>query len=290
MTWRRTLLALLLTLSPLGGLRAQENVSFPSLDTPLTDAPPTTLSGRLFRPPGDGTFPAIVGLHGCGGLFDKSGALQGREAAWAATLTQRGYVVLFVDSFGPRGEKGGCAAGAPKITPWDERSYDVYGALRYLQGLPYVIGKRIGLMGWSHGGATTMFAISRETEARPRDLPQGDFRAAVAFYPGWCNKRDLGDDWTTAIPLLLEMGAADDWTVARDCVPVVEDAGKHGAPVTIKLYDGAYHDFDWPDDPVHTLALQHGRFTRSVHLGLNDAARADALMRVPAFFDRYLKP
>jgi poly(3-hydroxybutyrate) depolymerase len=79
-------------------LRAQEIVSFDSLDKgPFSG--PTTLRGYLFKPTGPGPFPAVVGLHGCGGLLNKQGEIVSRETTWADLLTARGYVVLFPDSF-----------------------------------------------------------------------------------------------------------------------------------------------------------------------------------------------
>jgi poly(3-hydroxybutyrate) depolymerase len=48
-------------------------VSFPSLDGSLTGGAPTGLRGLLVKPEGSGPFPAVVALHGCGGLFDKQG-------------------------------------------------------------------------------------------------------------------------------------------------------------------------------------------------------------------------
>jgi dienelactone hydrolase len=162
---------------------AWENVFFPSLDGPLTGGKPTQLHGLLMKPDGIGPFPAIVALHGCNGLF-KGGTLVAREAAWAHLLTSHGYVVLFPDSFGPRDVTSDCEG---RVRAWAERSYDTYGALRYLQAQPFVIGERIGLMGWSHGGGTVIFAIAPDSIARPADLQKGDFRVAVAFYPAWCS-------------------------------------------------------------------------------------------------------
>ena len=58
---------------------ASELVSFSSLDGSLTGGPPTELRGLLVKPEGSGPFPAVVALHGCGGLFDKQGNLKPRE-------------------------------------------------------------------------------------------------------------------------------------------------------------------------------------------------------------------
>jgi dienelactone hydrolase len=270
--------ALLVALSP---ALAEETVSFPSLDGPVTGGKPTMLRGLLVKPDGTGPFPAIVALHGCGGLF-RDGALVPREAAWAQLLMTHGYVVLFPDSFGPRDVTTDCEG---RVRAWAERSYDAYGALRYLQAQSFVIGDRIGVMGWSHGGGTVIFAISPTSSARPPDLPNGDFRAAVAFYPAWCSR--LSTDWRPKIPFLLEIGAQDDSIQPAPCIERVEAARAAGAPMEIKVYDGAVHDFDWPGDKLHTITSPSGDVA---HYGVDEDARADALVRVLAFFDSRLKP
>ncbi len=56
----------------------------------------------------------------------------------------------------------------------------------YLQAQPFVRGDRIGLLGWSQGGGATLFSIGAQSTAGP-PTSQGDFRAAVAFYPASCN-------------------------------------------------------------------------------------------------------
>ena len=54
------------------------------------------------------------------------------------------------------------------------------------------------------------------------------------------------------------------------------------------LYPGAYHDFDHPNLPVRThKGLAYTGDGRGVaHTGTDPAARADALLRVPAFLAR----
>jgi dienelactone hydrolase len=268
---------------------AQETVHFDSADSDLTHGAPTRLDGYLFKPEGAGPFPAIVGLNGCGGLFNRDGQIVARETAWAALLNARGYVVLYPDSFGPRHVAGGCIGGTPVAEPSRERARDAYGALLFLQSLAMVVGDRVGVIGWSHGGGTVMFAISKAFAGRPTSLPKGDFRAAVAFYPGWCDVRYLGPDWTTAIPLLWLNGAVDDWTPARPCHDVIDRAVGRGATIDTKIYDGAYHDFDWPGQPLHTIdLLRHP--PKVVHVGFDHAAHDDAVARVPAYLDSRLKP
>ena len=228
---------------------AGESVFFPSLDSPLTGGKPTSLRGLLMKPEGVGPFPAIVALHGCNGLL-KEGALVAREAAWTQHLTSHGYVVLFPDSFGPRDVTSDCEG---RVRAWAERSYDAYGALRYLQAQPFVIGERIGLMGWSHGGGTVVFAI----------------------------------DWKPDISFLLEIGAQDDSIQPAPCIERTRSARAGGAPMQMKVYDGAVHDFDWPGDKLHTITSPSGKVA---HYGVDEDARGDALVRVLAFFESRLKP
>src|SRR5438309_10807640 len=77
---------------------------FPSL------ADGTMVDGYLFRPDGDAPRPAVVLLHGCGGLFSATtGQMSARERDWARRFVDLGYSVLMVDSFSPRGITQMCA-------------------------------------------------------------------------------------------------------------------------------------------------------------------------------------
>ena len=102
------LLILGLALAAGGGVpaaEAQEAVHFTTLAESAVQ-----LDGYLYRPAGERPHPAVVFPHGCGGLFLQStGAINKREQAWAADFVNRGYVVLMVDSFRPRGIGAMCA-------------------------------------------------------------------------------------------------------------------------------------------------------------------------------------
>jgi len=103
------------------------------------------LKGNLFKPEGNGRFPAVVVLHGCAGI-------DYHFRAWAEQLVEWGYVALIADSFRPRGVNRVC--GKSYRVPGLERASDAYGAAIYLKQLPYVVSENIGLMGFSHGGWT----------------------------------------------------------------------------------------------------------------------------------------
>ena len=289
MTFYRSLALLSALLALCSGASAQEKVRFPSLDRDLTGGAPTQIEGLLYRQQGDAPTPAIILAHGCAGLYGRDGVPTPRHHEWAWRFHALGYVVLHVDSFTPRGLREICSKSGRTVSPSRERPRDVYGALVYLQGLPFVQPDRIGLLGWSNGGSTTLYTVDEAARARPAGLKH-DFRAAVAFYPGCRTPLARKTAWTTAIPLLILMGDADDWTPAAPCEGLVERAKTLRAPIDIHVYPGAYHDFDAPSSPVRVRRNVATTASGTATIGTDPAGREDAIARAPAFLARYLKP
>ena len=60
------------------------------------------LHAQLYKPEGKGPFPAVIALHGCGGLGGQSDPVWPRYREWAEHLLKAGYAVLLPDSFGSR--------------------------------------------------------------------------------------------------------------------------------------------------------------------------------------------
>ena len=190
--------------------------------------PGLELAGRLYLPETPGRHPAIVLMHGCSGLWAANGQP-------TPMLRARGFVALHVDSFGPRGEKEICTQADRPVRPGRERAQDAKAALRWLASRPDVDPDRIHVMGWSNGGSSVLYAIRG-----PAKAGEPHFRSAVAFYPG-C--RVLArEGYRTSVPLLIQIGAADDWTPAGPCQALASQA--QGGPVEIDVYPGAHHAFD----------------------------------------------
>jgi len=247
---------------------------------PTLPASSIQLDGYLWKPPTAGPHPAIVLLHGCGGLLARKTHMpDSRAQQWAKAFNDRGYVALAVDSFTPRGVKSICSPATFDARVYDARRYDTYAALAYLQSQPFVDGARVAVMGWSNGGGTVLRSIGSTAPHKPPG-----FVAAVAFYPGSCSVQRLGENWSAQIPLLVLVGAGDVWTPAAPC----QDALAHSADTQMKIYPDSYHDFDWPNDPVKRLP----QFTTSAGVvpiaGENPASRLDALKIVPEFLAHYL--
>jgi len=226
---------------------AEELVHFPSYEDNGPDRSSTILDGYVSRPAAEGRHPAVIFLHGCGGLFMRTRFMHIRlsiepgELDWAGELTRRGYVVLMVDSFGPRDREEMCSPSGFDMQLYRNRARDAYGALLFLQAQPFVKPDRIGVIGWSQGGGDVLSAIGTLSFARPAQLPQGDFRAAVGFYPTACDERQKPTLWTNAVPLLVLLGAEDVGHPAAPCKLLLDGAGSRGGTVEMQVYPGAYH-------------------------------------------------
>ena len=103
---RKIAVALLLMIGTATLASGSDTVTFPS-----TSSEGLLLTAKLRKPVGDGPFPAVVMLHGCGGPSLHINP-------WEERLISMGYVTLRVDSFGPRGESNICANVFSKIGPF----------------------------------------------------------------------------------------------------------------------------------------------------------------------------
>jgi dienelactone hydrolase len=242
------------------------------------------LKSYLYRPAGDGPFPAVVALHACGGLAGRSGPIAGRYRDWGERLAAAGFVVLFPDSFGSRGLPSQCSVRERSVRTARERVADAVAARRWLQNQGWVVAKHVSLLGWQNGGGAVLWTVRRR--ARTAGDAGPDFRSAVALYPGCRTLRQ--SEWSARVPTLVLVGAADDWAPASACQQMVASARGRSAQAQIVVYPGAYSEFDHPNKPVGQLtglafsADGSGR----AHSGTNPAARADAIKRVPQWLAR----
>ncbi|MBL8587821.1 MAG: dienelactone hydrolase family protein [Methylobacteriaceae bacterium] len=225
------------------------------------------LTGELLKPQGAGPFPAIVALHGCGGLRAADGRLARRHRDWAKRLVGAGFAVLFPDSFSARGLSDVCSTRERGVNA-RQRARDAAAAADFLAAQDFVDKRRIGLIGWSHGGSAALAATAFE---RPVVT---DYKAAAIFYPG-C-RGFVGRGWTPRMKTILLHGVADDWTPIEPCEQLAGEAG-----VEIVRYADAHHGFDTPGVALRT---RHAAYSKRgdgvVTFGTNEPARADAIARV----------
>jgi dienelactone hydrolase len=237
----------------------------------VTSPAPATLTAVVSTPAGAGPFPAVILLHGCGGV----GA---NIKEWAVWLQHEGYAAFVLDSFSGRGLRrlcGGSAALTGRM-----RAPDVFAAAAYLKTLPQIDPKRIAAIGYSHGGWTLLWAAA--TEAR---YPDTDIRAFIMFYPscgGWKALPGM------ALVLMLLEGK-DDWTPAAPCEALAHAASRAGRSVTAVAYPDAHHHFDGAELRRRVI-VPDARGGLGATIDYNPRAHEDAEKQVRAFLRENLTP
>jgi len=222
------------------------------------------IKGSVTRPEGDGPFPGVIILHGCSGIRDN-------DYDWARRLKTWGYASLILDSYGTRGIMDNC--GKKKLSPF-ERALDAHAAKVKFGALPFVDRDRIGVLGYSEGGITTLHAVNFNLVAYSLPSEARDpFKAAVALYPHCYSRVESNTN------VLILIGEKDDWTPATACemnLPVAHDPSDE---IQLKIYPGAYHKFDEqrPSRVYHGHTLEY-----------NSAAMKDAVPRIKSFIDKHL--
>ena len=126
---------------------------------------------------------------------------------------------------------------------------DAGGAVRLLRAHP-AIPQRVGLLGWSFGGAVAAMAAGRDSRIRAAVLVSAP---ASRDYFGMA--KPLAEITRTRAKVLIVRGSADDVVAPADAdryAQVLTQARVVNRVVTIK---GADHDFTRPDERAEMLAI-----------------------------------
>jgi carboxymethylenebutenolidase len=195
------------------------------------------LKGFVWKPSGEGSFPALLWNHG-------SEKLPGSVDTVAPYFVAKGYV-FFVPHRRGQGRSPGpyimeelnqAASRGDRsrmlIDLHEMHLQDQLAALQYLQSLPYVDKSRIAVMGFSFGGIQTMLAVERETSYRVAVNCSG---AAET----WRGSSDLRSRLTAAaskatVPVFF-LQAENDHDLTPNRV-LSEEVRKSGKPVDAKVY------------------------------------------------------
>ena len=243
-----------------------------------------TLRAQLYKPDGDGPFPTVIALHGCGGLGGHSEPMLPRYRDWAEQLLKDGNAVLWPDSYGSRELGPQCRVNVKerRVSARRERVADIMASRQWLMQQPWAAHDRISLLGWANGASALLWAVRPQLSSRSADP---DFRSAIAFYPDCRISSGLG--WSARVPTLLLIGAKDDVSSALACHQMMDGARGRSALTRIVVYPSAYHDFDRANFPLHALAeTSDATVPERGHLGTDPEARADSQKRVAEWLAR----
>jgi dienelactone hydrolase len=240
------------------------------------------LHAQLFKPEGEGPFPTVIALHGCGGLGGHADPVLARYRDWTERLLKAGNAVLLPDSYGSRELGPQCRVKEMHIKARRERVADIAASRAWLMKQNWVARDRVSLIGWANGASALLWAVRPQSAARDAGP---DFRAAIAFYPDCRISAGLG--WSARVPTLVLIGANDDVASPPACRQMVDGAHGRSALTRIVVYPGAYHDFDRANTPLHAAsassdaaAPEHG------HLGTDAEARAESQKDVAEWLAR----
>lgn len=254
---------------------------------PLGCAPPASLeitsrdgAGRpvpvpavLTLPDGAGPHPAVVLMHGSGGV---EGTIQ---SGWSETFRKAGIATLVLDSFRGRGISSTVTtAGTDKFHLPTERVWDAHAAAAWLRARPDIDPRRLVLMGQSQGGMVVLNA-----QQRIAGIKFDDFAAFIALYP-LCGGTPM--NVTYERPTLILIGADDDYTPAEQCEVLVAYKEEMRDPVPdLRVYPKAVHSFDVPGRGGLITAHVDGRMI-TARLEYSPSARQAAEADAMAFIRR----
>jgi polyhydroxybutyrate depolymerase len=201
-----------------------QNVTFPSGGL--------TLVGWIYKPQGDGPFPAIIWNHGS----EKNPV---RHPELGMFYTQHGYVLFLPIRHGHDGSPGAYigdilkqfAAGTrdkeevshKAVELHEEYNKDVVAAVKWLKKQTFVDPNRIAVAGISYGGIQTLLTAEKNL----------GLRAAIPFAPGamsWANKqlqeREMEAVRNAKVPLFLLQSKTDYSTGPSEVLgPIIREKG-----------------------------------------------------------------
>lgn len=212
-----------------------------------------TIKALLVRPEGSGRHPAVLILHGAGGIRES-------HKVYARRLADAGFVALLPDL-------ASIKLGANE--PAGLLRNEIAAVLSLLKRRRDVDGSRLGLLGFAQGGERALFAAISFPAA---------FRAVVEYYSPIGHpptNLELAAEQVAAkirSPLLILHGEDDQLVPIEHSRRLEEALRSAGKPFEIFLFPGAAHGFDQEGEPWY-----------------DPVAAREAEASVLAFFAKHLK-
>lgn len=196
----------------------------------------TVVWGNLAFPVNaNGPVPAMVIAHGSAGVQQKD------TERWVPFFNNMGIATFVVDSFTPRNIRR--SDEDQSLLDQSANDADAFSALRLLATDPRIDSTRIGVIGFSRGGAVAL-ETAIEPFRRGIILDSTRFAAHIAFYTGCGLRYWATPSPMTGAPIMMALAGKDDYTPPQPCIDYANTMKAAGQDVDVHVYEGAYHDFD----------------------------------------------
>jgi dienelactone hydrolase len=216
--------------------RAQSGVEQRRYETVFYPSGKLKIEAYVYKPEGAGPFPVVIYNHGSRMERDRE---EMPFAYVGAMLMASGYVVVVPERRGygkSDGQTFGQAVGEDRgerfVRRVEEETDDVLAAVEFVKMLPYADSARMGVMGWSFGGITSVFAASRSAAFRVVIDQAG---AALTWPRSPEMQKAMTDAAGKIRAPLLGMVAENDRTT-ESVKAVVREAEAHGTTAKLIVY------------------------------------------------------
>lgn len=195
---------------------------------------PVQVTAEIHWPAAAGPVPALVIHHGSEGVSD------GREGRFAREIVAMGVAAVVIDSFTPRGVAS--TIQDQSAVAGQDFNRDALMVLKVLGADSRIDRSRIGIIGFSKGGASTLMA-AHEPQVVAAGVPAGlRYVLHVPFYPA-CNAQYYRPQ-STGAPIYMLLGGADTYVGFEPCQTYAAALQAAGAQVQVTVFPDAMHGCD----------------------------------------------
>ena len=205
---------------------------------------------------------------------------------WAKQAVSRGYVVLLLDSLGPRGVDTVCFGPKGGVN-FARGLKDALLAATHVRQLDFVDKKRVAFAGYSWSAGVALMASSKQAASALRMTDRYD--AVVSFYPPCYLVPANGSPPYTLVlneidrPLLVLLAERDNETLPEECVSRLSPQKATGAPIEWHTYPEATHC--WDCENLHGRRKVDARGNTIEYL-YDKSATTDSAQRMFSFIEK----